>query len=90
VFFAASRPVLGPFRHPVRWVSGIVFLAVKRPVREAEHSPLSDIEVKNAWSYASTSSLVMTRYLINHMNNLAFTLCLIVAVIIIIIIETED
>jgi len=27
---------------------------VKRPVREADHSPPSNAEVKNAWSYTST------------------------------------
>jgi hypothetical protein len=30
-----------------------LFLGVKRPGREAIHSPPSSVEVKNAWSYAS-------------------------------------
>jgi len=29
-------------------------LGVKRPGREADHSPPSSTEVKNAWSYTST------------------------------------
>jgi hypothetical protein len=29
------------------------FLGVKRPGREADHSPPSSTEVKNAWSYTS-------------------------------------
>jgi hypothetical protein len=29
-------------------------VAVKRPGREGDHSPLSSAEVKNAWSYTST------------------------------------
>jgi len=31
-----------------------LFLAVKRPGREADHSSPSNAEVKNAWSYTST------------------------------------
>jgi hypothetical protein len=32
--------------------------AVKRPEREADHSPPSSAEAKNAWSYTSTPSQV--------------------------------
>jgi hypothetical protein len=31
------------------------FPGVKRPGREADHSPLSSAEVKSAWSYTSTT-----------------------------------
>jgi len=30
-------------------------LGVKQPKREAEHSPASNAEVKNAWSYTSNT-----------------------------------
>jgi hypothetical protein len=32
---------------------------VKRPGREADHSPPSSVEVKNAWSYTSTPSICL-------------------------------
>jgi hypothetical protein len=34
------------------------FSGVKRPGREADHSPPSSAEVKNAWSYTSTPQYV--------------------------------
>jgi len=36
----------------------VVSLGVKRPRREADHSPPSNAEVKNAWSYISTPQYV--------------------------------
>jgi hypothetical protein len=39
---------------PIQWVSAALSLWVKRPGREADHSPPSSAEVKNEWSYAST------------------------------------
>jgi hypothetical protein len=46
----------GSGAHPAsyQWVSGALSLGVKRLGREAEHSPPSSAEVKNAWSYTST------------------------------------
>jgi hypothetical protein len=41
-------------QHPIQWVPGTLSLWVKRPGREADHSPPSSAEVKNAWSYTST------------------------------------
>jgi hypothetical protein len=40
-----------------QWVPGTLYLGVKRRWREADHSPPSSAEVKNAWSYTSTSQL---------------------------------
>jgi hypothetical protein len=40
--------------HNIQWVSGALSLGVKRPGHEADHSPPSSAEVKNAWSYTST------------------------------------
>jgi hypothetical protein len=39
---------------PVQRVTGALSLGVKRPGREANRSPLSSAEVKNAWSCTST------------------------------------
>jgi hypothetical protein len=45
---------LGSTQPPIQWVPGVLSLGVKRPGREADHSPPSIVEVKNAWSYTST------------------------------------
>jgi hypothetical protein len=63
LFAATSRPALGLTQPPVQWVLIALFPEVKRPGREANHSPLSSAEVKNAWSYASMACcLVKHRY----------------------------
>jgi hypothetical protein len=54
LFTTVSRMALGPTQPPIQWVSGAPSLAVKRPGREADHSPPSSAEVKNAYSYTST------------------------------------
>jgi hypothetical protein len=43
-----SRPdlVLGPNQPPVQWVPGALSLSVKRPGRDADHSPPSSAEFK--------------------------------------------
>jgi hypothetical protein len=41
---------LWPTQPPIQWD---LSLGVKRPEREADHSPPSSAEVKNAWSYTS-------------------------------------
>jgi hypothetical protein len=47
---------LGPTQPPIQWVLGALSLGVKRPGREADHSPPSSAEDKNAWSYISTAN----------------------------------
>jgi hypothetical protein len=42
----ASRTALGPIHPPIQWVTGALFLGVKRPGREADHSLPSSAEVK--------------------------------------------
>jgi hypothetical protein len=54
LFTAVSRTALGPTQPPIQWVPGVLTLGVKQPRCEAEHSPPSSAEVKNAWSYTST------------------------------------
>jgi hypothetical protein len=47
-------PALGPTQPPIHWAPGALFLGVKRPGREVDHSPPCSAEVKNAWSYTFT------------------------------------
>jgi hypothetical protein len=35
LFTTVSRPNLGPTQPPLQWVPGVLFLGVKRPLREA-------------------------------------------------------
>jgi len=63
-------------------------LGVKRPGREADHSPPSSAEVKSVWSYDSIPSIhfqlndvllswecvFMVWYLVKHRDNFTFTL----------------
>jgi hypothetical protein len=46
LFTTASRTAPGPTQPPIQWVQGAVSLGVKRPGREADHSPPSSAEVK--------------------------------------------
>jgi hypothetical protein len=46
LFITASRTALGPTQPPIQWVPGTLSLGVKRPAREADHSPPSSAEVK--------------------------------------------
>jgi hypothetical protein len=48
-----------PTQPPIQWVPGTLFLGVKRPDREVDHSPPSSAEVKNAWSYTSTPLMLL-------------------------------
>jgi hypothetical protein len=48
-FSMSSKPALGPTQPPIQWVPG-----VKRPGREADHSPPTSAEVKKTWIYTST------------------------------------
>jgi hypothetical protein len=52
LFATASRPSLGPTQ-PIKWVPGTLSPEVKRWGREADHSPPSSAEFKNAWGYTS-------------------------------------
>jgi hypothetical protein len=46
LFTTASRKALEPTQPPIQWVPGALSLGVKRPGREADHSPPSSAEVK--------------------------------------------
>jgi hypothetical protein len=47
LFSIEFRPALGPTRSPIQWVPGDCFPGVKRPRREADHSPPFNAKVKN-------------------------------------------
>jgi len=49
LFTTVSRLALGPIQPLIQWIPGDV-----SPGPEADHSPSSNAEVKNAWSYIST------------------------------------
>jgi hypothetical protein len=53
LFFMSSRQTLGFTQPPIQWVPG-----VKRPAREADHSPPDSSEVKKMWIYTSTPPYV--------------------------------
>jgi hypothetical protein len=54
--FRTFRPALGPLGHLVSGYWGS-FLGVKRPGHDAHHSPSSSVQVKNEWSYTSSSPI---------------------------------
>jgi hypothetical protein len=67
--------VLGLTQPRIQWVPGALSLQVKRPGREADHSPPSSAEVKNALSYTSTSQYVFLAWcLVKHRENFIFLL----------------
>jgi nitrate reductase cytochrome c-type subunit len=54
LFATVFRPALGPTQaSPIQGIPGALSLEVKRPRREADHSPRSSVEMRNAWSYTS-------------------------------------
>jgi hypothetical protein len=74
LFTTVSRPALGPTLPPIQGVPGDLSLEVKRPGREADHSPPSGAEVKNVWSYTSTPHYVFTAWcLVKHRDTCTFT-----------------
>jgi hypothetical protein len=53
------KTALGPTQPPIQWVRGALSLGIKRPGREADHSPPSSAEVKNTWSFTSTPPMCL-------------------------------
>jgi hypothetical protein len=75
LFTTAFRTVLGPSEPPIQWIPGALSLVVKRPEREADHSPPSSAEVENAWSYISTPQYVFIAWcLVKQRDNFTFYL----------------
>jgi len=73
LFATVSRQALGPNHVSVQWVPGALSAEVKRLGREADLSPPSSAEVKNAWICVYTPLYVfMASYLVKHRDNFAF------------------
>jgi hypothetical protein len=72
-FSTASRPALKPTQTPIQCVVETFSTGVKRPGREADHSTLSNADVKNAWRYTSTQHVFMSWCLVKHRDNFTFT-----------------
>jgi hypothetical protein len=67
LFTTLSRLVLGPTHLPIQWVTGALSLRIKRPGREADHSPTPRPESKTAWWYTSTPQYVFMAWcLVKH------------------------
>jgi hypothetical protein len=72
----------GTTQPPIQFVPGALSLGVKRPKREADHSPPYSAEVKNVWSYTSTPQYAfMVRCLVKHRDNFTFTFYSTIAVL---------
>jgi hypothetical protein len=54
IFSTSSRPALRSTQPPIQWVPGALSPGVKRPGRDADHSPRTSAEVKKMWIYTST------------------------------------
>jgi hypothetical protein len=64
----------GAHEPPIEWVRGALFPGVKRPAREADHSPPCSAEVKNAWNYTSIPQyFFMAWCLVKYRDNFTFT-----------------
>jgi hypothetical protein len=75
LFTTASRTALGLTQPPIQWVPGALPLEVQRPEREADNSPSSSAEDKNAWSYASTPPICLHGMVLSykkHTDNFTF------------------
>jgi hypothetical protein len=69
-----SRPALGPTQPRIQRVPVALSPRLKWPEREADHSPPSSADIKNAWSYTSTPPHVFTAWCVmKHRGNFTFT-----------------
>jgi hypothetical protein len=75
----------------MQWVPGALIPGVKRPLREADHSPTTNAEVKKMWIYTSTppyafmvycliSSAQRQFYLFFYHHNHHYYCCFLVAI----------
>jgi hypothetical protein len=73
IFSESSRPALRPTQPPIQWVPWALSLGIKRPGREADHSPPISAEVKKTWVYISTPAYAFIALcLIKHRDNFTF------------------
>jgi hypothetical protein len=72
LFATVSRPAVVPTQPPIQWIPGAVSLGLKRLGREADHSPQSNAEVRNAWSCNSTPPIRLHGVVLNYRDNFTF------------------
>jgi hypothetical protein len=60
-----SRLALWPTQPPIQWVPRALTSLIKQPEHEADHSPPSSVNVKNAWSYTSTPPMCVHGMVLN-------------------------
>jgi hypothetical protein len=71
-FLFSSIRALVPTQSLIQWVLEALSPGVKRLGREADHSPPSSAEVKNAWGFTSTPQFsFIACCLVNHRDNFA-------------------
>jgi hypothetical protein len=58
LFSMSFRPAQGPIQPPIQWVPRALSPRVKWPVREADHSLPTSVEVKKTWICTSTPILL--------------------------------
>jgi hypothetical protein len=64
IIYSVSRLALGLSQTPTQWVLLALSPEVKQWVHEADHSPLSGVEVMNVWSFTSTPACLHVLMLI--------------------------
>jgi hypothetical protein len=67
-----STPALGPTQPPIQWVGGVLSVGVKRPGREASHSPPSSAEVKERVELYLHSPIRLQGVVLKHRDNFTF------------------
>jgi hypothetical protein len=72
LFTTVSRPDLGPTQPHIQWITGALSLGLKRLGSEADHSPPSRTEVKNAWSYTPSWCSAQLKHRVNFIFTFTF------------------
>jgi hypothetical protein len=63
-----SRPILGPTEPPMQLVPWALSPGVKRQRREADHSPLTSVEVKKTWIYTATPPIRLHGVVLSYLS----------------------
>jgi hypothetical protein len=65
----SSRPALGSTQSPIKWVPGALSPRIKRPGREADHSPPDSADVKKNVDLYIHSPIRLHGVVFEHRNN---------------------
>jgi len=69
LFTTVSRTAVGSTQPPIQRLPGALSLGVKRPGREADHSPPFSAEVNNTWSYIPTPPIRLHGVMLNYLTD---------------------